>query len=259
MIRRFNYTGRKKIPRSEVSFSLIETPENYLAFDASVHLENLSLPDSANIFIEAYHYRRAYFRRFPCGTISNPKFPKNCVLEGLNPGERVMFRIKVVDNKGRILAAADRIMPRRRDEEPSGKLCLLHVEFVDLGDSIWRLDLESDWPRIELNKHIENIREIARSETSFLTLVYPEVVRQVLYEIVVEQDYTDPATDPDDWMSGWLDYSIQLLGTRCLPPSGDGEPVKQEKLKWIDDAVAAFCSKNQVLKKFIKSQKMGEP
>jgi hypothetical protein len=257
MIRRFNYTGRKRIPRSKVSLSLNVVHGKRLAFDAFVDLDGLLLPTSATIYVEAY--RRAYFRRFPCGTISEPRFPKNRVLEGLDPDALVLFRVKVVDKKGRILAVADRIIPRRTEEEETDRQSLLPVDFVDLGQSVWRLDLEGDLPILQLNKRIENIREIARSDTFFLTLVYPEVVRQILYKIVVEEDFTDADADgEEEWMSGWLKFAIQMLGRKHLPPLGQSEPIKQEKLKWIDDVVNAFCSDNSVLERFVKEQRVGE-
>jgi hypothetical protein len=181
-------------------------------------------------------------------------------LEGLGPDSLVRFRVKIVDKKGRLLAVGDRITPRRLGEESANRLCLLHADFVDLGQLIWRLDLEGDWPILQLNQKIENIREVARSEPSFLTLVYPEVVRQVLYRIVVTEDHTDPETDgEDDWMSAWLRFALLILGGRKqLPPSGESEPILQEKFKWIDDVVDAFCSSNQILDKFAKSLKIGE-
>ena len=254
MIRRFNYTGRKKIPRSRVSISLHEAPGKALAFDASVNLEGLPLPATGSLLVEAY--RRAYFRRFSCGTAGTPKFPKNCVLEGLDSDALVLFRVKAVDRKGRIFAVADKINPSRTGEEPANRQFLLPVDFEDLGNTIWQLDLEGDIPILQLNKSLENIREIARSDSFFLSLIYPEVVRQVLHKIVVEDDYTDADADgEDDWMSGWLKFAIEMLGRRVLPPSGGSEPIIQEKLKWIDDVVEAFSSKHQVLEKFVKAQK----
>ena len=256
MIRRFNYTGRKKIPRSKVSISLNEGPDKTLTFESTFDLEGLPVPPSANIFIEAH--RRDYFRRFPCGTVSAPKFPRGRILEGLDSNALVRFRVKVVDKKGRIVAVADNIQPKRIEEEEADRLFLLPVDFADLGHAIWHLDLESDWPTLQLNKNIEAIREIARSDNTFLALVYPEVVRQIFHKIIVEEDHTDPETDPDDWMSGWLRYAVDRLGKKQMPSSGESEPIKQEKLKWIDDAVEAFCSKNQILEKFIRTHKSGD-
>jgi hypothetical protein len=161
-----------------------------------------------------------------------------------------------VDRKGRILAVADKISARRTEQESANRQFLLPVDFADLGNTIWQLDLEGDIPILQLNKSLENIREIARSDSFFLSLIYPEVVRQVLHKIVVEDDYTDADADgEDDWMSGWLKFAIEMLGRRVLPPSGRSEPIIQEKLKWIDDVVEAFSSKHQVLEKFVKAQK----
>ncbi|MBN1626671.1 MAG: hypothetical protein JW944_09120 [Deltaproteobacteria bacterium] len=258
MIRRFNYTGRKRIPRSKISLSLNEVPGRKLAFDAFIDFVGIPLPATAKIYIEAY--RKTYFRRFQCGTISTPAYQVNQILEGLDPDALVLFRVKVVDKKGRLLAIADRIRPRRTEEDQTDRQSLLPVEFIDLGESIWHLDLEGDLPILQLNKRIENIKDIARHDTFFLTLVYPEVVRQILYKVVIEEDYTDmEAEGEEEWMIDWLKFAVQILGKNHLPPTGSSESIKQEKLKWLDDVVNAFCVNNAVLEKYMKEQKIGEP
>lgn len=257
MIRKFNYTGRKRIARSRVSIEITPGKNGSTAFEASIDLSGLKLPKDAEIFIEAY--RRSFFKRFSFGTVSQVRHPEDRSLGVVDPRALAMFRIKVVEakGKGRILAAADKIIPRRAEDEPANKICLLPVDFVDLGQSVWRLDLASDWPSLQLNIRIEDIREIARSDAHFLSLVYPEVVRQIFYEILVKEDHTDPQTDPDDWMSQWLSFAA-LLGVKQLPPSGESEPILQDKLKWIDDAVEAFCSSNKMMEKFVQAISPGE-
>ena len=257
MIRKFNYTGRKRIARSRVSIEITPGKNGSTTFEASIDLSGLKLPKDAEIFIEAY--RRSFFRRFSFGTVSQVRPPEDRSLGDVDPRALAMFRIKVVEpkGKGRILAAADKIIPRRAEDEPAKKICLLPVDFVDLGQSVWRLDLASDWPSLQLNIRIEDIREIARSDAHFLSLVYPEVVRQIFYEILVKEDHTDPQTDPDDWMSQWLCFAA-LLGVKQLPPSGESEPILQDKLKWIDDAVEAFCSSNKMMEKFVQAISPGE-
>jgi hypothetical protein len=74
----------------------------------------------------------------------------------------------------------------------------------------------------------------------------------------VEENHPDPDTDPDDWMSRWLSFAAGALGKRSLPPTGESEPILQEKLRWIDDVVEAFCESHQLMEKFIQAQKMGE-
>jgi hypothetical protein len=257
MIRKFNYTGRKRIARSRVNVKIVPGVAGPTSFEASIDLSGLTLPKNAEIFIEAY--RRSFFKRFAFGTVSQITPPQDCSLGDLDRRALAMFRIKVVESagKGRILAVADRIIPHRAEDEQANKLCLLPVDFVDLGQSIWRLDLLSDWPSLQLNIRIEDIREIARSNAHFLSLVYPEVVRQLFYKIVVEEDHTDPHSDPEDWMSQWLVFA-GLLGVKQLPPSGVTEPILQDKLKWIDDAVEAFCSSNKMMEKFAQAMSPGE-
>jgi hypothetical protein len=257
MIRKFNYTGRKRIARSRVNVKIVPGVAGPTSFEASIDLSGLTLPKNAEIFIEAY--RRSFFKRFAFGTVSQITPPQDCSLGDVDRRALAMFRIKVVESagKGRILAVADRIIPHRAEDEQANKLCLLPVDFVDLGQSIWRLDLLSDWPSLQLNIRIEDIREIARSNAYFLSLVYPEVVRQLFYKIVVEEDHTDPHSDPEDWMSQWLSFA-SLLGIKQLPPSGDTEPVLQDKLKWIDDAVEAFCSSNKMMEKFVQAISPGD-
>ncbi|MFH1673525.1 MAG: hypothetical protein ABIF87_08910 [Pseudomonadota bacterium] len=258
MLRKFNYTDRKRIPRTKVSFTIIPSPKGPPSFDASIDLKGLKLPKHAGVYVEAY--RRTFFRRFAFGTVSQIQPPKDRYLHDMDQYSLVRFRVKVVDTagKGRILAVADRLQPRRTEEEPIDKLCLLPVDFTDLGHCVWRLDLESDWPSLILNNRVDNIREIARSDHSFFSLVYPELVRQILYKIVIEEDHTDPESDPDDWMSLWLSFSRDLLGINTLPPSGSSEPIIQEKMKWIEDIVEAFCSNNKVLERFIQVSSIGE-
>ena len=259
MIRKFNYTGRRKIPRTRVSIAIISNPNGPPSFDASIDLTGIKLPKHAAVYVEAY--RRSFFRRFSFGTVSRITPPPDRYLVDIDPENLVRFRVKVVDasEKGKILALADKILPKSTEEEPTDKICILPVDFIDLGQCVWRLDLESDWPSLQLNSRIESIREIARSDEYFLTLVYPEIVRQILLKIIVEADHTDPESDPDDWMSLWLAFTRDLLEIRHLPPSGETEPVIQEKLKWIDDAVEAFCSSNKMLERFVKVSGTGEP
>jgi hypothetical protein len=258
MIRKFNYTHRKRIPRAATHFRIVPSPSGPNYFDAQVHLEGLDLPKSAHVYVEAY--RRAFFRRFPFGTVSRIEHPQDRFLYNVDQDALVRFRVKVVDDKGsgRILAVSDRIQPRRSEDEPVDKICLLPVDFVDLGNCVWRLELESDWPSLMLNNRFDKIREIARSDHSFFSLVYPEVVRQILYKVVVEEDYTDPQSDPDDWRSLWLMFSQDILDKNILPPSGESEPIIQEKMKWIDDVVENFCSYKKVLELFIKVSSQSE-
>jgi len=244
MMRRLNYTGRRKIPRSRVNVRLQSSPDGEYAFSADYDLRGLRFPKDASVYIEAYNV--VSYMRFPYGTLAEPKEPRDTLLAEVSPHPLPKFRLKVVDTSkryGLLLGVADKVVPFRPEENAEHRQSLLPVDFLDLGDRSWRLDL-SDWPVLELNSRIDGIAEAARSAGAFLGLVYPEVLRRILHEIVIEQDVTDPGFDDSDWTSLWLKYVCGLPNVP-EPPGGVTESATARKEEWIDDAVQAFCKSRQ--------------
>lgn len=241
MIRRFNYTGRKKIERTRVAIALNNKGEGGAAFDADLHLDDLPVLREGRVFLEAYY--RSSFMRFDFGTIANPTRPANRRLSDIDGGEVVFFRVRVVDptgEHGQILAEVDGITPRQPGLVTENRKCLLHVNFKDLGDEVWRLDLENTMPVLEVNDQIENIRDIILTDRTFQSLVYPAAVREILQRILIIDEY-DPTEDTGEWASLWLKF---VRGFHSAdPPSLDPESDvnRQERLDWIEDAVQSFC------------------
>src|SRR6185437_11377540 len=108
-IRRFNYTERRRISRSDARISLVSQGDA-TAFDADLHLSGYDLPASANVIIEAY--KSPILMRFDLGTIGSARRPASTLLSEFEPPEGVKFRVKVVTDEtstGRLLAVADQI------------------------------------------------------------------------------------------------------------------------------------------------------
>jgi len=245
MIRRFNYTGRRKIPRSRVRIRVAdEGPRR--RFDAELNFDGLDIPPEASLFVEAYH--RAAYRRFDFGTVGDPRPPSERWLDEF-PKRKPLFRVKAVleeNGNARIVAAADKVVPEDSDREEDSRQSLLPVEYEYLGDRIWKLDLESDWPRLLLNERFKGkgIREAARSGPEFLTLVYPEVFRAILARALKEEIF-DPDCDDDDWGTLWLRFACRELG-RPRPPRASEDAAEE----WIEEAVNAFCMHVQATSRF---------
>ena len=240
MIRRLNYTGRKSIARSRVTIRIVPMPAGEPAFTADYDLKGLRFPREARVYIEAYNADS--YMRFNFGSVGEPVVPRDTRLTEITVRPLAKFRLKVVDETdqaGLLLGVADKIVPLRPDENLDQKQSLLPVDFRDLGERVWRLDL-SDWPVLELNSRIEGIVEAARSSGGFLGLLYPEVLRRILHEAVVEQGVTDPDLDDTDWTCLWLRYAGSLPGVAALP-SGAGSQHQDLLEEWIEDAVQAFC------------------
>jgi hypothetical protein len=248
MIRKINFTGRKKIKRNSVRVDILRDVEGRRFFNLHLELSDLRLPANARIYAEAYH--RTAYQRYDFGSLAHPKSPEDRRLNRFSESTLPLFRIKVVDRTsahGRILAALDKIRPESVDSEPAGSHSLLYVEYDDLGSKIWQLDLDGEWPTLKLNRKVDEIGLVAGSDPRFFALVYPEVFRQTLTKIVLEDEHTDPDCD-DDWPSLWLKLA------RRLPGIGDPPVSKGEQAGWIDDATEAFAAKFDVLAKFNQAQ-----
>ncbi len=249
MMRRLNHTGRKQIPRSRVIVRLRHAPGSTYAFDARFDLADLGFPGDARLYVEAYNVTS--YMRFAFGTVREPHPPSDTRLIEISPVPLPKFRLKVVDpslRHGLLLGSADQLLPLRPDEDLAHKQPLLPVDFCDLGERIWRLDL-TDWPVLELNSRIEGLAEAARTGDAFLALVYPEVVQRILHEIVVVENQTDPDFDDAAWTTLWLRYICSLPGVEP-PPQGDSVEARSRKAEWIDEAVQAFCLVRQVRLRF---------
>lgn len=243
MIRRLNYTGRKRIPRSKVVVHLRQGDDGY-EFDAEFDIDGYHFATDAKVFVEAYN--AASYMRFDFGTVAAIVSPENTRLVDVTPRPLPRFRLKVVDvsqRYGLLLGVADQLVPLRLDEELAHKQSLLPVDFTDLEDRAWRLDL-SDWPVLELNKRISMIGEAARSSGAFLGLVYPELVRTILTEILFVQEVTDPDFDDSAWTSLWLRYACSLPNVDA-PPDGVSEQARAAQQEWIDTVVQVFCRSRQ--------------
>ena len=251
-----NYTGRKRIARSRVTVRLLPAADGGLAFDAELDVAAYEFPADANVFVEAYN--ATSYMRFAFGTVGAGRPPADTRLVDITAGPLPKFRVKVVDMRtryGLLLGVADKLVPLRPDEALSRRQSLLPVEFRDLGSRVWRLDL-ADWPVLELNRRIADVGEVARAADSFAALVFPEVVRRILHEAVIELECTDPGVDDDDWPGLWLTYACGLPGVP-QPPEGGDERASALQREWIERAVDAFCRSREMRTRFERAIERG--
>jgi len=256
VIRRMNYTGRKRIARSRVTVRLLPAAGGGWAFDADLDLAEYGFPKESSVFVEAYN--ATSYMRFAFGTVGAITAPADTRLIDITVGPLPKFRVKVVDMRARfglLLGVADKLIPLRPDEELARRQSLLPVEFRELGNRVWRLDL-SDWPVLELNRRIGDLGEVARSADSFAALVYPEVVRRILHEAVIELECTDPGLDDDDWPGLWLTYACSLSGVP-EPPDGSDEKAHALQRDWIERAVDTFSRSREMRIRFERAIERG--
>jgi len=247
MIRRFNYTGRKKILRDDVPISL--TGEKPLwSFNADLGaLITYDLPLESRVYVEAYE--QTSYMRFDFGTIGNIKSlsPENRVLTEFEGSDGVRFRVKVVDASpdAKLLGEADGILPLSPEEAEQNKLPLLPIRSHDLGQEVWRIDFQDgvqDRPTLLVNQYIDDRTAFVRSP-AFMSLAWPALLREILVKILVIDKHQD-TDELGEWRSMWLNFAKRFVPGKAIP--ADIEMADE----WISEAVSAFTARHTLLAKF---------
>jgi len=254
MRRTFNYTDRRRIKASSVAVAVSDRAGEQV-IDADLDLSLYRLPSNARVYLEAYY--RTSFMRFDCGTVATLAPPAGEPLSEI-PGQGTLrFRVKVVDESGahgRIIALADGLAEIKNGPSPDQggqhREPLLPVRSVDLGEEVWRLLVDDPEPVLEVNDRIENAREMLRSDTRFSSLVFPEVVRRVLMELLLirRRDLTTP-DDLERWERSWIRF-IEGFQTTEPPRWTDNPDAIADCMRWIDETVQQFCSRRRTLTRF---------
>lgn len=260
MIRRFNYTGRRPLPSERVTITVEDGQPR--TFSAQLNLDGLGLPPDASIYIEARSRGALNVMRFPFGTVANPKPPPDTSLHEVE-GERVIFDIKVVDEQretGRILAVANDLARGGGDEEEMGSHPLLPVNPIDLGDEVWRLNFQTPdgRPYLDVNKNIEGIKGLVRSDKRLFSLVFPSIVRTVLRRVLIDHDFNDPDSEGDsagelDWRAQWLRWGAFWHPDKKENPMGGAKDDYDAIENWIDEVASEFCRSHKVREHFLSS------
>lgn len=248
MIRKFNYTNRKKINRESVGIILNhDKKEKY--FEAQLNLSNGNFPDHAKVYIEAY-YKTSYMR-FNYGSISNICAPPSTKLNDFVNTDLIYFRIKIVDETkitGRILGLVSGIEPKNLESDQKNRMAILKVNYdADLGQRLYNLEFDEieDFPILEINRKLENGSELVKSDI-FLSTIYPSVIKDVATEIVNDQDSWQE--DDDCWQGYWIKFFKMTLEINSLRPNYNEE--EETKREWVDEVVNAFCYKYKVRSHF---------
>lgn len=244
MIRRYNYTGRKKLNRADVQVFIDDDP---LRFQVALKLDEYELPNDAKVFVEAY--RQTSWMRFDFGTIATTHAPGDCRLAEFETREGVLFRVKVTAAaapEGKLLAEADQIPPIHQAEaaeevpEP-----LLPIKPEDLGEEVFRVDYEGERPILKVNKRFGDWRALVRSP-AFVCFALPQVLREILTRVLWVEQYYD-TEEETDWQARWLRFASLIPGSSEPPESKDE---KDRFDDWINDAVSAFARMHGMKNRF---------
>lgn len=243
MIRKYNYTGRQKISQDRISIKQ-DVSGDILSFNADLKIHDLGLPDHAKVYIEPYF--KSSFMRFDFGSVARIQSPTDTYLIDIPITDRVLYRLKIVDEsdeKGLILGFADEIVAKNNIND-GNKSPLLPVDFNELNNRVWKLDFRDEGPVLCANTdgRIEKIREIVAKDQRFLSLVYPEVIRQIALNIASDEDF-DFTDNGNLWQHKWVKYFKLSLGIVYSPNSKEDKDL----IEWSDEVSDAFCKTNRII------------
>ena len=129
-VRRLNYTGRKRLPLADLRFAIQPEVGGAPLFSTNINLGHLKLPPNADVYVEAY--RQTTWMRFRFGTVGDVRPVDELKLTEFDSPEGVLFRVRVtspIENRGLLLAEADRIRPRvGPEDEDTNRIPLLPVK-----------------------------------------------------------------------------------------------------------------------------------
>jgi hypothetical protein len=237
MKRTFNYTGRRKILRKDVSITMRQTNGCWW-FEADLKLADYHFPRNAEVWVEAH--RQNLWMQWAWGTVSALRAPIDRKLTEFDVPDGVLFRVRVVQPPGqehhKLLGEADGI-PFVKAGEADERRRHLIVPIPDaLDQQLWKINFESDPPSLLVNKDAKpSWKEMARSP-QFIALVYPEVLRQILKRVLIDEKWSED-DEETGWQTDWMKFARKLGGLGQLPAAD----LEQDRENWIEEAVGAFC------------------
>jgi len=168
--------------------------------------------------------------------------------------EGILFRVKVTPNgdSHKILAEADGITLVASTDQDSKREPLLPTKPADLPYEVYRLDFSGDSPVLLISRSAGIYSDIGRSP-AFMSLVYPNIFREILIRVVIIDEHEDDSSF-DDWRSRWLRFATELSGVPKCPANA---AEKDDKFLWIEHAVTAFSRKFTTIDRFSQFWKEG--
>ena len=252
-MKRFNYTGRKKILREDIKIKLQGDFDEKPVVDVAIDFRDYDFPPEADVFLEPQWKTR--FMRIHIGHVS-PSVRKNRIkLDDFNDAEGLIFRIKVVDeSQGLLLGIAEQIKPYNKDDKlDTNQESILPVSSVDLSSYgvLWRIEYDDQQAVLQIEQDLGNREQVARS-LLFRGFILPAAVQQILTKVISE-GWDETLSDPQDLNTQWLLFAQQI---------GAGLPEKDQfgaenNEDWIETTVRLLCNRIRVRQQIIDDFDLG--
>lgn len=251
-MKRFNYTGRKKIFHDDVKIRLQGDFNDKPTVDVAINLSDYNFPQEGSVILEPQ--RKTRFMRIELGKVANSVRRNSIELVEFDDAIDINFRIKVVDvSKGLLLGIAENVRPYSKDDQlDDNQLSILPVSSVDLSSYgvLWRIAQDDQKVVLEIERELGSRDQVVRSLT-FRAFILPAAMRQILVGVLSENEWDTELSDPQDLTTRWLLFTRQIgAGTPELNAVDRNE-------EWIDNAVRILASRIGVRREAIEASAEG--
>ena len=251
-MKRFNYTGRKKILRGDVKIRLQGDFNDKPIVDVAINLSDYGFPQGNSVFLEPQ--RKTRFMRIELGKVANSIRSNSIKLTEFDDALDIDFRVKVVDaSQGMLLGIAENIKPYSKDDQlDKNQQSILPVSSVDLSSYgvLWRISQDDQKAVLEIERELGSRDQVVRS-LMFRAFIWPAAMRQILERVLSGNDWDPELSDPQDLSTRWLLFTRQI---------GAGMPelkAADRNEEWIDTAVRILTSKIGVRQEAIEASAEG--
>jgi hypothetical protein len=254
MLKRLNFTDRRRIPRSQVVIRA--TGDQHGTFTLDIPADIVADSATQVVYIDVTSAGSSeVLRHRPAVTsagISRGPFPL-----GKLDWRRAMFDIKVVEvsegNPGRIVRRAEgiRAFGAGRNAGDDVTMQLLSTARRPLGQRAWLLEC-GDPVTIVINDSLSMTDDEFAGHPAFTALVFPEICRQALeWAIVTEGRQPADLTFSDhDAASLWLRFALAESSGEpfpARPPEGWTLSNRGDLDEWIGFVVDRLCNHHSFL------------
>jgi hypothetical protein len=253
MLKRLNFTDRRRIPRHQVVIRATADEAN--AFTLDLPLEVVADPSTQVVYVDVTTSGSSEIVRhrpaINSAGISRGPFPLGAI-----DWRRAMFDVKVVEvsagNPGRIVRRADtiRALGAGKSAGEDTTLPLLQTARRALGQRAWVLEC-GEPVTLVINETLSMTDDEFAGHPAVMALVFPEVCRRALEWATVKEgrDPSDVTSGDHDAASLWLRFAVSAAGGEPFPArplEGWTSENRDDLDHWIDCVVGRVCHRHEL-------------
>ncbi len=253
MLKRINYTDRRRIPRGQIAVKI--DPTDPASFTLDLPSDVVADPDTQVAYVDITSAGSSEVLRHKIA-LTDDGLDRGPYPLGRIHWKKAIFDVKVVetagDDPGRIVRRASRIKavgPGGESEEGATHQLLATIR-EPLGEQVWALRF-GEPVTLVINDALAMTEEQFVATQAFASLVFPELCRRAVEWAVVTEGVLPSDITPDDTRAAalWVRFAMETApDAPCpIPPTGGWKPNDRQELdEWIDMVVSALCRRHRL-------------